>query len=48
LCYVHLNIALLQSLGFPFVVVERAAKEQQYLTIFETDKSSFERLETSP
>jgi transposase len=42
------NIALLQSLGFPFVVVERAAKEQQYLTIFETNKPSFERLETSP
>lgn len=42
------NIALLQSLGFPFVVVERAAKEQQYLTIFETEESSFERLETSP
>jgi len=42
------NIALLQSSGFPFVVVERAPKEQDYLPIFESEKASFERLETTP
>jgi hypothetical protein len=40
------NIALMQSLGFPFVVVERAAKEHDYLPVFEKEQASFERLET--
>jgi transposase len=42
------NIALMQTLGFPFIVVERAPKEQEFLSVFETEKDSFERLETSP
>jgi transposase len=42
------NIALMKSLGFPFVVVERAAKEHDYLPVFEKEQASFERLETSP
>jgi transposase len=42
------NIALLRSMGFPFVIVERAAKEHDYLSIFATEQASFERLETSP
>jgi transposase len=42
------NITLLRSSGFPFIVVERAAKEQDYLSTFEAEQASFERLETSP
>jgi transposase len=42
------NIELMQSLGFPFIVVERAPKQQDYLPVFETEQASFERLETNP